>query len=144
MANKRTIGWNTAMRDLRNERMRRTGVREEKLRSTAGLRPLHSLSSWRGQSGRRYIVAVHPLDEQDLLDVIDAVILAVRRDEDGTGHVIDLAMAGAQLNTEARTRWLNKVQSFGATEMHVHRLADTEDQRRAILEDLRESESYAS
>jgi hypothetical protein len=132
------------MRDLRNDRTRRTGVREERLRATAGLRSAHTLSSWRGVSGRRYIVAVHPLDEQDLLDVIDAVILAVRRDETGTGHVIDLAMAGSQLRPEARSRWLEKVKALGASEMHVHRLADTEDQRRAILEDLRESESYAS
>src|SRR3712207_8668419 len=89
MANKRTIAWNAAMRDLRTDRMRRAGVREERLRATAGLRSSSTLSSWRGRSGRRYIVGVHPLNEEELLDVTDAVILAVRRDRDGTGTVID-------------------------------------------------------
>ena len=132
------------MRDLRNDRMRRAGVREERLRATAGLRSTSTLSSWRGHSGRRYIVAVHPLDLGELLDVTDAVLLAVRRDEAGTAQVVDIAMAGSQPSEETRTRWMGKVQSLGASELHVHRLADSDARRRAILEDLRESESHAS
>jgi hypothetical protein len=144
MANKRTISWDTAMRDLRNDRMRRAGVREERLRATAGLRSSSTLSSWRGHSGRRYIVGVHPLALSELLDVTDAVLLAVRRDEAGTAHVVDVAMAGAQPSQDTRTRWMAKVQSLGASELHIHRLADSDAQRRAILEDLREDESQAS
>ena len=132
------------MRDLRNDRMRRAGVREERLRATAGLRSSSTLSSWRGHSGRRYIVGVHPLALSELLDVTDAVLLAVRRDEAGTAHVGDVAMAGAQPSQETRTRWMAKVQSLGASELHIHRLADSDAQRRAILEDLREDESQAS
>src|SRR3954447_4193849 len=100
MANKRTISWNAAMRDLRNDRMRRAGVREERLRATAGLRSSTTLSSWRGLSGRRYIVGVHPLELNELLDVTDAVVLAVGRDESGTGHVIDSVLAGDQPSAE--------------------------------------------
>jgi hypothetical protein len=144
MANKRTISWNAAMRDLRNDRMRRAGVREERLRATAGLRSSPTLSSWRGHSGRRYIVGVHPLDLKELLDVTDAVVLAVSRDGSGTAHVVDVVMAGADPSEATRTRWMARVQDHGASELHIHRLADTEDQRRAILEDLRESESQAS
>ena len=82
------------MRDLRNDRMRRAGVREERLRATAGLRSSSTLSSWRGRSGRRYIVGVHPLNEAELLEVTDAVILAVKRDRTGNGIVVDATMAG--------------------------------------------------
>jgi hypothetical protein len=144
MANKRTISWNTAMRDLRNDRMRRAGVREERLRATAGLRSSSTLSSWRGRSGRRYIVGVHPLNETELLDVIDAVILAVRRDRDGTGTVVDAAMTASEPAAQTRMRWLAKVQELGATELHIHRLAATDEDRRAIFEDLREDETQAS
>ena len=132
------------MRDLRNDRMRRAGVREERLRATAGLRSSSTLSSWRGRSGRRYIVGVHPLTESELLDVTDAVILAVRRDRDGTGTVIDAAMAAAEPAEHTRMRWLAKVQGLGATELHIHRLAATDEDRRAIFEDLREDETQAS
>ena len=119
-------------------------MREERLRATAGLRqPALPLSSWRGRSGRRYIVGVHAADASDVLDVTDAVILAVRRDPDGTAHVIDTAAAGARPGEPARARWMAAVRAQGATEMHVHRLADNADERRAVLEDLREDESRA-
>jgi hypothetical protein len=129
------------MRDLRHERARRAGVREERLRATAGLRQASlTLSSWRGRSGRRYIVGVHPLVEAEILEVTDAIILAVRRDEDGTAHVIDVATAGSRPSGTARTRWMERVRQQGATEMHVHRLAEGERERRAIIEDLREDQ----
>jgi hypothetical protein len=120
-------------------------VREERLRATAGLRQASlPLSSWRGRSGRRYIVGVHPLAEPDVLDVIDAVIIAVRRDQNGTAHVIDIATAGSRPSQEARTRWMTEVQAQGATEMHVHRLAESDEERRAIMDDLREDEPEPS
>jgi hypothetical protein len=133
-----------AMRDLRNDRTRRAEVREERLRATAGLRSSATLSSWRGRSGRRYIVGVHPLVESEVLDVTDAVILAVKRDEAGIASVIDVATAGSHPSEQTRTRWMSKVQELGANEMHVHRLADSDVQRRAIVDDLREDESQAS
>ena len=133
------------MRDLRGERARRAGVREERLRATAGLRQAAlSLSSWRGRSGRRYIVGVHAAESPEILDATDAVILAVRREADGTAHVIDIAAVGARPGGPARSRWLAAVRAQGATEMHVHRLADNADERRAVLEDLREDHSRAS
>lgn len=133
------------MRDLRNDRMRRAGVREEPLRATAGLRSsATALSSWGGQSGRRYIVGVHPLDLNELLEITDAVVLAVSRDASGTGHVVDSVLAGHDPSTETRTRWLDKVLERGASELHIHRLADTEARRREILADLRENADQAS
>ena len=132
------------MRDLRNDRMRRAGVREERLRATAGLRPSPTLSSWRGLSGRRYIVGVHPLDLDELLEVTGAVILAVSRDESGTGPVGDSVLAGDKPSGETRARWLDRVRERGACELHTPRLADTEARRREILADLRESVDQAS
>ena len=129
------------MRDLRNDRMRRTGVREERLRATAGLRSSPALSSWRGRSGRRYIVGVHPLDASELLGMTDAVVLAVRRDEAGAAQVVDAILADSRPGEPIRARWMDKVRERGASELHVHRLASTEAQRRMILEDLREDES---
>lgn len=138
MANRRTLSWSTALRDLRGERTRRAGVREERLRATAGLRDTSlALSSWRGRSGRRYVVGVHPLEEAEILSLTEAVILAVRRDSDGTAHVIDVATAGSRSGEEARARWMRAVRDRGATELHVHRLAEGEAERRAVIEDLR-------
>jgi hypothetical protein len=133
-----------AMRDLRQDRTRRADVREESLRATAGLYSAPALSSWRGRSGRRYIVGIHPFTETEVLSVTNAVILAVRRDEAGTAQVVDVATAGSHPSEQARARWFTKVQARGATEMHVHRLADSDTRRKAIVEDLREDESRAS
>jgi hypothetical protein len=119
-------------------------VREESLRATAGLHSAPALSSWRGRSGRRYIVGIHPFTETEVLSVTNAVILAVRRDESGTAHVVDVATAGSHPSEQARARWFAKVQARGATEMHVHRLADSDTRRQAIVQDLREDESRAS
>lgn len=117
-------------------------MREERLRATAGLKQASlALSSWRGRSGRRYIVGVHPLVETEILDVTEAVIIAVKRDGDGTAHVIDIATAGSRPSEQARTRWMCNVRARGATEMHVHRLADGDEERRAIIDDLREDET---
>ena len=133
-----------AMRDLRHDRTQRTDVREERLRATASLRSSAALSSWRGRSGRRYIVGIHPLVETEVLDVTDAVILAVRRDEADVAHVIDVATVGSQPSEQGRTRWIAKVRELGATEMHVHRLAESDTQRHAIADDLRQGESQPS
>ncbi|HEV2559545.1 MAG TPA: hypothetical protein VGU45_13025 [Microvirga sp.] len=142
MRNKRLISWSAAMRDLRQERTLRAGIREERLRATAGLRQQSpTLSSWRGRSGRRYVVGIHPLDPAHVLEITDAIILAVRRDRDGIAHVIDGAAAGPRPSEEARTRWTVQVVEKGATEMHVHRLAEDDADRRAVLDDLREDES---
>lgn len=114
-------------------------MREERLRATAGLRSGSlPLSSWRGRSGRRYVVGVHPLLESEILDVTEAVIIAVRREHDGTAHIVDVATAETWPREQARARWMSRVRARGATEVHVHRLAEDEEERRTIADDLRE------
>jgi hypothetical protein len=84
------------------------------------------------------------LVESEILDVTEAILIAVKRDQDGTAHVIDIATAGSRPSEQARVRWMQKVRQEGATEMHVHRLADGDQERRAIVDDLREDESQPS
>jgi hypothetical protein len=127
-----------AMRDARSERARRAGVREERLRVTAGLTVQLRLSAWLGRSGRRYVVGVHPLADAELSDVTEAVLIAVRRDGDGTARVVDVATAGALPRERLARLWLSAVRACGATEMHVHRLARDEGERRAVIADLQE------
>src|SRR5919199_6439186 len=79
MRNTTTGSWPVAMRELQRDRVRGAGVREERLRATAGLRGLMNLTSWRGRSGRRYVVGIHPLAEAELREVAEAVLIAVGR-----------------------------------------------------------------
>ena len=113
-------------------------MREERLRATAGLRGALDLSSWRGRSGRRYVVGVHPLSEREILDVMDAVVIAVGRDGEGVARVVDVVAAGSDVRARARRSWMSQVRASGATEMHVHRLASGTAERSAIIGDLKE------
>src|SRR3712207_3566377 len=106
MANRRTFSWSAALRDLRNERTRRASVREERLKAAASVRGAVHLSSWRGRSGRRYVVGIHPLGGTDGLDATDAVLIAVKRDEDGFAHLIDAMAAGPKPRDPKRTAWI--------------------------------------
>lgn len=111
---------------------------EEGLRATAGVRGAVTLSSWRGRSGRRYVVGIHPLTEKEVLDVADAVLIAVRRGPEGEARVVDTVAAGPKSRGRGRPDWLARVRDLGATELHVHRLADGDGGRRAAAEDLRD------
>ena len=113
-------------------------MREERLRTTAGLRgsPALALSAWRGRSGRRYVVGVHELGEPDFGEMGEAVVIAVRRDEAGIALPVSVAASGHSPRERLHRNWLARARQGGATEMHVHRLAESEDERRAIVADL--------
>lgn len=117
---------------------RRQDVREERLRTTAALRgtPALALSAWRGRSGRRYVVGVHTLLEPDLDEVGEAVLIAVRRDAAGIAEPVAVAAAGTGPRERFDGAWFARMRSRGATEMHVHRLAENEDERCAVVADL--------
>lgn len=78
----RSISWAAALRELKSDRVARSAIREERLRTSTGLRgaPVLAMSAWRGHSGRRYVVVVQPLDTVDLVAEDPAVVLAVGRD----------------------------------------------------------------
>jgi hypothetical protein len=136
MANRRALSWSAAMRDIEMDRSRRSDVREERLRTTMALRgtPALALSAWRGQSGRRYVVGIHELDA-DAAEIGEAVVLAVRRDGGGTAELLDVATTGDSPRERLRS-FVTRVRTRGATEMHVHRLAESEAERRAVVADL--------
>ncbi len=113
-------------------------MREERLRTMAGLRgtPALSLSAWRGRSGRRYVVGVHEIAASDLAEVGPAVLIAVRRDSAGIAQPVSVTATGESPRERLTGGWLARVRQKGATEMHVHRLAEGDDARRAIVADL--------
>jgi hypothetical protein len=137
MRNKRRIVWAASMRNLR-EGEAPDGVREERLRATSGLLRGLDLTSWRGRSGRRYVVGVHPLTEGELFDVTEAVILAVRRAADGVARLVEAAAAGPELRPQARRLWIARAKAKGGNELHIHRLAAGASERAAIVADLRD------
>lgn len=116
----------------------RQDVREERLRTTTGLRgtPALALSAWRGRSGRRYVVGVHTLCEPDLEEFDEAVLIAVRRDASGVAEPVAVVSAGLSACEKLDRGWLAGARRRGATEMHVHRQAEGEAERRAIVADL--------
>lgn len=124
------------MRDVRGERVPRAGIREERLRVTSGLKTGAAMSSWRGASGRRYVVGVHPGLTAEVADLTDAVVIAVQRGGDGTARVLDVAAPGASTSRRSRLRWLSLMRIRGATEMHVHLLAESDREREAVRLDL--------
>ncbi|TGD99043.1 hypothetical protein [Methylobacterium nonmethylotrophicum] len=112
-------------------------MREERLRTATSLRgtPALPLSAWRGRSGRRYVVGIHTLDD-DPAEVGEAVVIAVRRDGDGTAELVAVAAAGESPRERLARGWLTRARARGATEMHVHRLAEDAAARRAVVADL--------
>jgi len=112
--------------------------REERLRTMAGLRgtPALALSAWRGTSGRRYVVGIHQASAVDAEELVEAVVIAVRRDgvgnDDGIAKRVrveccaDLTAARAFVDGQPKT----------VTEFHVHRLATDAVERAAVLADL--------
>jgi hypothetical protein len=139
MVNTHPLTWSAALHELRGERSRATAVREEPLRATAGLGPGLTFSAWHGRSGRRYVVGVHAFGEAGLADIVEAVVIAVRRDRDGAACIIDAANAGAAAGEGLRPSWLAAARARGATEVHVHRLACGDSGRRAVIDDLCEA-----
>ncbi|MFC6789777.1 hypothetical protein ACFQE0_09215 [Methylobacterium komagatae] len=139
MTNRRALSWSAALRDLKDDRLRRQDVREERLRTAQGLRgsPALALSAWRGRSGRRYVVGVHPAVEFDPEDMSDSVAIAVRRDGSGIAQMVSVASSGESPREHLRRVWLDRVRKGGATELHIHRLAEDERERGAIVDDLR-------
>jgi hypothetical protein len=134
----RTLDWASALRDLKSDRATRPQIREERLKTTAGLRgsPALPLSAWRGRSGRRYVVGVHQARGFDADEVAEAVVIAARRDMNGHAEIIDLASFPVDGRISKARSWLDAVRIEGCTELHVHRLASDADDRAFIVSDL--------
>ncbi|KAB1076595.1 hypothetical protein F6X53_22740 [Methylobacterium soli] len=105
------------------------------MRTATGLSgaPALALSAWRGVSGKRYVVGVHAIEAVQPAELTDAVVIAVRRDEAG---LATLVRASYDLIAESAAGWIASMIRADATEVHVHRLASTADERAAIVVDL--------
>lgn len=122
--------------DLRADRITPKPIREERLRTMAGLRgsPALALSAWRGRSGRRYVVGVHGLTVEAAEEALPAVLVAVRRNDAGLAVLLDLYSGEAEA-ADVR-EWVARAAGQGATELHVHRLAEGAGERAAVVADL--------
>ncbi|MDP4025983.1 hypothetical protein Q8W71_25450 [Methylobacterium sp. NEAU 140] len=121
---------------MKADRATRPAIREERLRTAAGLRGAAptALSAWRGASGRRYVVVVHDLDQPDLVADQAAVTLAVHRDAEGRATAV--AVRACNAGDPGYLGWLAACAQLGAIELHAHRLAEDQADRAAIAADL--------
>ena len=106
-------------------------AREMPLRSTAGLGE-RRFTAWRGRSGRRYVASVFSVTDDHALGFSDAVLLAVSEDR----QIIAARESGPFGIEAALTRWRRSVVLAGASEIHIHLLAEDGLSRRAALLDL--------
>lgn len=132
MSRRRPLSWSAALRDLKDDRATRPAVREERLRSVAGLGSA-SLTAWRGLSGKRYVSTIHILSDVRFDEIGEAVVIAVRRPDVGSAAVIDVAVSAAVAEPAL---WVDAVEAAGANEIHIHRLASGPAERRAVVSDL--------
>ena len=132
----RSISWAAALRELKSDRVARSAIREERLRTSTGLRgaPVLAMSAWRGHSGRRYVVVVQPLDTVDLVAEVPAVVFAVGRDEQGQASIAAVRVCPA--GDPGFLGWLAACATRGASELHTYRLAESGPERAAIAADL--------
>ncbi|SFC50918.1 hypothetical protein SAMN05428997_107193 [Bosea sp. CRIB-10] len=106
-------------------------VREMPLRATAQLAE-RRFTAWRGRSGRRYVASVFAIQDGHALGFTGAVLLAVSPDR----KIVAARDSGPFGIDAALTRWRDAVAMAGASEIHVHLLAEDSAGRRAALCDL--------
>ena len=106
-------------------------VSELPMRSTAGLGE-RRFTAWRGRSGRRYVASIFAIGDGHALGFTDAVLLAVSADR----RILAARDSGPFGIEAALTRWQQAVAQAGASEIHVHLLAEDGITRRAALLDL--------
>ncbi len=132
---RRTISWSAALAELRADRARPLDVREERLRSSIGIRGQDAgrLSAWRGASGKRYVVRLVELDANTLTEQFECVALAVARDANGEASIRRATSDIAPADVSA---WITAARADGATELHIHSLAADEERRADVVSDL--------
>jgi hypothetical protein len=89
-------------------------------------------TAWRGRSGRRYVASIFAAMDETAMGFPDGVMLAVTADR----RIIAARDSGPFGVEEALTRWRDAAVNAGATEIHVHLLAEGPAERRRALIDL--------
>ncbi len=98
-------------------------------------------SSWRGASGRRYIVSVY--DGSACPAYCDAVLIAVAVAANGRRRALALADTGV-FPEPVIARFRSSAPAGERVEFHLHLLATSSAERRAALEDLAAAVPYAA
>ena len=128
--NRRALSWTAALKSAKQPGQ--PAVREVRLRMSAGLRdkPHVVMSSWRGVSGRRYVVIVHDVADAASIEAPGAVAFGGRRYDPGFAGLLGAGHLGTV------GVWAAPAALDGATELHIHRLAETAADRDAMVRDL--------
>lgn len=96
--------------------------------------------SWRGRSGRRYVFSVFrdAIDGSPPCDpgFPDAVVIAASREADGARRMVRITSTEGYPELFFHGRAMAEAKAAGATELHVHLLASSKAERRAVVEDL--------
>jgi hypothetical protein len=90
------------------------------------------LTAWRGRTGRRYVASSFAVRDSEALCFADSVLIAVRRDR----SIISVREAGPWGLEAATMRWRDEAEAAGASEIHVHLIAATAEERRKVVADL--------
>jgi hypothetical protein len=111
--------------------------REELLLGGArvGCSPL-SLTKWRGHSSRTYIAGIYQPQDLDAVDLVGAVVIAVRRDGSGNSNGLAHPVRVALCPDVAAARSFLAVLPKAVSELHLHRTEPDAKERARIVTDL--------
>lgn len=112
--------------------------REELLKAgsgRAGSWPL-ALTKWVGRSKRSYVASIWLTSDLDPADLVDAVVIAVRRDGLGNSKGIAQAVRVTLCPDVATARGFLAVLPRAITELHLHRTEPDAKERTRIVADL--------
>lgn len=132
MALRRKLSWNSALRDLKDDRAARADVREELLK-TPGPAGSLGMAAWRGKSGRRYAGIRYTVNAASAAPEGPAVVVAVKRRDVGHPTLIGARRLESGMDFEAMRA---RIRRTGADEIFIHRLSETEAERSAVVRDL--------
>lgn len=137
---RRTLSWSSALSALRADRATPKEICEVRLRTYCGVRGSTgiALSAWRGRLGSRYVVGIHALTADaanDVLSTSPAILIAVHRNEAGFSDE-PVEVTAFDAGNPDIAEWIEQARAWGANELHVHRFAETADERTAVVSDL--------
>jgi hypothetical protein len=89
---------------------------------------------WRGASGRRYVFSAYGVDECPAYE--NAVVIAAAMDGDAARRLVRIAATEALPDLMLSGAWAREARARGAVEFHVHLLATSPRERRAVIKDL--------
>lgn len=89
---------------------------------------------WRGESGARYLHSVYSLLECPALP--KATYILVRREQDGARRPLKIGQTMDEADTLNLAHLRQAGARLGANEVHIHLLAESEEERAAVTADL--------